>query len=318
MRILHNIFIIIFIFSALLLARYDITTVYDRTISYLGEKISLLTDNEDIELISIKNEDQNNELKESIDLNKEIDTPGALKVPDDFFIPNSNNTKLSTGKIIDITNEYRVKNNNLNILKENQKLNFIAEKKLKDMFMNQYFEHDSPDGVGVGDLGNQVAYEYITIGENLALGNFKNDEALVNAWMESPGHRENILNEHYSEIGVAVGKGTFEERSVWMAVQHFALPKSACPSVDEVLRGVINIDEKQVEEMEKDLAIRRDMIDSRVVYEELTTNEQIDKYNSLVVVYNKLIVKLKEKINKYNEQIRAFNFCIAENTGITQ
>lgn len=243
----------------------------------------------------------------------EIETPGALVVPDQYLASNSKTTNLSIKGVINITNEYRKTNGNLVSLTENPKLDFSAEKKLQDMFMKQYFEHDSPDGVGVGELGDQVSYEYIIIGENLALGNFKDDRALVDAWMASPGHKANILNSRYTEIGVAVGRGTYNGKSVWMAVQHFALPKSACPAIDEVLRGVISLDQENLKRMEADLADRKDKIDSGVVSNGLTTNDQIAQYNALVNEYNKLISSVKEKVNEYNLQVRKFNECLANN-----
>jgi uncharacterized protein YkwD len=92
------------------------------------------------------------------------------------------------------------------------------------MFENQYFAHESPTGEKVSDLAKKFGYDFLLIGENLAMGNFSSDEDLVLAWMESPGHRENILNEKYQEIGVAVKKGIFEGKEVWIAVQHFGLP----------------------------------------------------------------------------------------------
>jgi len=307
MKTIYQILIVIFITTSLFLAKDDFLNVFNESISYLEDKISSSEkDNESI----INSEIKNKEREKAIEL-PPMDTPGALKIPDKIF---NNNTELSMEGIINITNNFRAENGNLSPLKENPKLDFSAEKKLQDMFTKQYFEHTSPEGVGVGDLGDQISYEYITIGENLALGNFGNDYALVEAWMNSPGHRENILNNHYQEIGVAVGKGFFEGKSVWMAVQHFGLPKSICPATDEVLHGIILINEKEVKSMEEDLAIRREKIESRAVYEDLTTNEQIDKYNSLVLVYNELINKLKKQILEYNKQIQEFNSCINENT----
>jgi len=86
-------------------------------------------------------------------------------------------------------------------LKENQILDKTAMAKVEDMFENQYFAHESPTGEKVSDLARKFGYDFLLIGENLAMGNFSSDEDLVFAWMESPGHRENILNEKYQEIG---------------------------------------------------------------------------------------------------------------------
>jgi len=308
MKITNQILIAVIFIALVFAIKSDYKSVPSKVLSYLTGEI-----NRSSSLYKEKVGDVINSINKVDDTSenvKAVETPGALVVSNDYLTSNLKNIKLSTKGVIDITNKYRAQNGNLVALKENSKLDFSAEKKLQDMFMKQYFEHSSPQGVGVGDLGEQVGYEYIIIGENLALGNFKDDQALVDAWMASPGHKANILNNRYTEIGVAVGKGTYEGKSVWMAVQHFALPKSACPSIDEVLRGIIGIDQKSIKTMETDLAARRGKIESGVVSEGLTTNEQINKYNELVNDYNKLISGIKEKISKYNEEVRDFNKCI--------
>ena len=125
-------------------------------------------------------------------------------------------------------------------LAANAKLAAAARVKADDLFARQYFEHVSPTGAGPADLAREAGYEYIEIGENLALGNFSDDADLVRAWMESPGHRANILNKEYEEIGVAVGKGTFEGETTWMAVQVFGRPLPDCPKPDAVLKAQID------------------------------------------------------------------------------
>jgi uncharacterized protein YkwD len=52
-------------------------------------------------------------------------------------------------------------------------------------------------------LAKKVNYEYVVVGENLAEGDFTSDADLVKGWMDSPGHRANILNTKYEEIGIA-------------------------------------------------------------------------------------------------------------------
>ena len=61
-------------------------------------------------------------------------------------------------------------------------------------------------------MAKKAGYEYISVGENLAMGNFKNDGDLVEAWMNSPGHRANILSFKYKELGVAVIKANMKEK----------------------------------------------------------------------------------------------------------
>ena len=297
MKIFYQIFIILFIALSLFIVKDDVISVLENVSSYFDKNIKSpiikLTEKEEI-------------------LPSKVDMPGALRVVDSFININSN-IKLSKDNIILLTNKYRKENGNLTILKENQKLDLSAEKKLQDMFRNQYFEHISSTGAGVGDLGEEVSYEYILIGENLAMGNFKNDQSLVDAWMASVGHRANILNEHYTEIGVAVDKGNFENKNIWMAVQHFGTPKSICPIINQVLFGVIGLNQNQIKEMEDDLVLRLDMIEKKVLYEGDTYYEQINKYNNLVTIYNKLITDTKQKIDDYNNQIRAFNLCVLGN-----
>jgi len=312
MKLSYQILIIVFVVISLFVIKDDMGPIYDRVHSY-AEKIFKFNDN----TLSSSNRDKskiNTGAPEAPAVPKKEVTPGPLRVISNIFTSGSTNGELSAKNVITITNRNRAENGSLPALKENAKLDASAEIKLKDMFAKQYFEHISPNGIGVSDLGKEVGYEYIIIGENLALGSFTSDKALVDAWMASPGHRANILNKHYTQIGVAVGKGTFEGKTTWLAVQHFGLPKDACPSTDEVLHGKITIDQQRARSMELDMAERRARIDSGAVYEGKTTNEQIEEYNNLVGIYNELVINLKQEINTYNEGIRALNACIAANT----
>lgn len=304
MKIFKYLVLVIVVASGLLfVAREDVKSIYNKVLSYIS--------------INVKNIDTS-KLKDSIVLTKEkilngndsVNTPGGLKVESNLVF-SANSVKMSVKEVIDITNKNRSTNGNLSPLKENSKLDSSAQKKLEDMLNLQYFEHVSPSGVGVSDLAKASSYEYIIIGENLALGNFKDSKALVDAWMASPGHRANILNGKYTEIGVAVGHGIYQGRDTWLAVQHFGSPKNSCPSIDEVVRGSIKILENNIKNMDSDLATRKQRIDSGVVYEGKTTNEQISEYNSLVVTYNNLIKQLKEKIDSYNSSVKAFNSCLS-------
>ena len=92
---------------------------------------------------------------------------------------------LTVDGIIKNTNIQR-RENNLQPLLESSDLNNIAEYKVNDMFQRQYFDHISPINEGVGDIAKKFGYNFIAIGENLALGGFLGDEDVVRAWMESP------------------------------------------------------------------------------------------------------------------------------------
>jgi len=321
MKILNQIIFIIIVIFLIFIIKDNYKIIYSKTLSYLQSNNGIYFNIKDTlgnmvnSLGTVTNigNDNNNFLNNTKSATSVAETPGALVVPDNFLTYDTESINLSSKDIIDITNKQRTLNGNLPILKENSKLDFSAEKKLQDMFVKGYFEHTSPDGVGVGDLADQIDYEYIVIGENLALGNFKNDQALVDAWMASPGHRANILNKRYTEIGVSVGKGIYNGKSVWMSVQHFGLPKSACPSIDQALKGVIDLDQSNIKAMETDMASKRAIIDSETAKKEgMTINSQIDSYNTLVKEYNKLILDIKNKVNTYNGEVHDFNNCIAQ------
>lgn len=239
------------------------------------------------------------------EIEKQISTPSPLisreEEPESFL------TK--TG-VIRWTNLQREKNN-LPPLEENSILSAMAEEKVKDMFENQYFAHDSPSGVGVGDLAKNFGYEFIAIGENLALGNYKDDEALLEAWMASPGHRENILNTQYQEIGIAVERGLFEGKYTWLAVQHFGLPLSACPQPSKNLKTSIVSSENQIEELQKTLELLLAEIKNTRPRRDPTYSQKVEEYNNLIEQYNDLIGQTKLLINDYNNQVKAFNDCVS-------
>lgn len=309
MKIFNQIIVVIVLIGIIFIVKSDYKIILSKTQTFLKDRMGISTDFYKNTLDGVKVA-INTKYKNTI--TNKVETPGALIVSKDYLTNNVKNIKLSIKGIINITNIQRADNGKLTALIENPKLDFSAEKKLQDMFTKGYFEHISPDGVGVSDLSEQAGYEYLIIGENLAMGNFIDDKALLDAWMASPGHRANILNQRYTEIGVAVAKGEYKGDSVWMAVQHFGLPKSACPSIDEVLKGTIDIDQKNIRTMENEIALKKAIIDSGAVAEGMTTNEQINNYNVLVNNYNQLILDIKEKINKFNLGVKSFNACIAQ------
>ncbi len=213
--------------------------------------------------------------------------------------------------VIKWTNFQREKNG-LSPLKENPLLDQSANLKLKDMIDKQYFDHVSPDGIELKDLMEKVGYEFILIGENLAMGNFKDDQDLVLAWMESPGHRENILNERYQEIGVAVGQGIFEGKKVWFAVQHFGKPLSACPQPDKDLKLKIEENKKTLDKLLKEIKLLEAQIKRTKPRWREDLAVKIEQYNNLVSQYNQLLLQTQTLISQYNSQVRIYNECVGQ------
>jgi hypothetical protein len=94
------------------------------------------------------------------------------------------------------------------------------------MFTNNYWAHNSPQGKTPWTFFDAVDYKYSTAGENLAK-DFYNTDSLVKAWMNSPTHKENIINTKYKEIGIAVVNGTLGDIKTTLVVQHFGTPLMA-------------------------------------------------------------------------------------------
>ena len=91
------------------------------------------------------------------------------------------------------------------------------------MLEKQYFDHVSPTGEQASDLAENVGYHYKIIAENIGTGDFLNNQKIVDGWMQSPGHRENILSTEVREIGAAVLKGKMKGSVTYIAVQIFGL-----------------------------------------------------------------------------------------------
>ncbi|MDP4010401.1 MAG: CAP domain-containing protein [Candidatus Spechtbacteria bacterium] len=236
-------------------------------------------------------------------LREAILTPEPLRGPLDA-VPST----LTRAGIIEWTNIHRSEEL-LPLLAENQKLNASAALKAQDILEKQYFAHESPTGEGVSDLAEAVGYEYILLGENLALGNFKTDKDLVQAWMDSPGHRENILHESYTQIGVGLSRGKFEGKEVWVAVQHFGKPRSACPSPSESTLEQINANKNELESLVQEIEAKKQEIENTEPKRGPLYSAKVREYNDLVEEYNNLAEETKLLVESYNAEVQEFNKC---------
>lgn len=95
------------------------------------------------------------------------------------------------------------------------KLTEAAEAHSQDMIDRDYFSHDTKGG---GDFAKRIksyGYNYRTVGENIALGSGTSGSptSIMKAWMKSPGHKKNILNKSFREIGIGVVVGEYKGTS---------------------------------------------------------------------------------------------------------
>jgi uncharacterized YkwD family protein len=111
-------------------------------------------------------------------------------------------------QVIDLTNNER-KKNGLPSLKADGSLSKVAQTKSNDMETKHYFSHTSPTYGSPFDMMRDFGVTYKSAGENIAMGQ-PTAQAVVNAWMNSEGHRKNILSANYTNIGVGfTSKGNY-------------------------------------------------------------------------------------------------------------
>ncbi|MEK7533947.1 MAG: CAP domain-containing protein [Patescibacteria group bacterium] len=122
-------------------------------------------------------------------------------------------------KLLLLTNKER-QENNLSPLTLNPKLSLAAAKKAENMFEQNYWAHNSPDGKTPWVFIRDAGYNYIYAGENLARG-FDTADKVVGAWMASPKHRANVLSENFREVGFAVKKGKLNNEETVLVVEEF-------------------------------------------------------------------------------------------------
>jgi len=129
------------------------------------------------------------------------------------------NSNITAEKVIQETNLERQKNG-LTPLTENQSLAHAAYLKAQNMFEENYWAHFSPSGKDPWKFISNTGYKFSYAGENLAR-NFYSSSDVINAWMASASHRENILNPNYQDIGIAVVDGVLNGQTTTLVVQMF-------------------------------------------------------------------------------------------------
>lgn len=128
-------------------------------------------------------------------------------------------------EILALTNVQRA-NTDVPRMVENVLLAKAAQAKAEDMAAKGYFSHQGPDGATPWSWLESVGYTYHAAGENLAV-RFVDSSDVVEAWMTSPSHRANIIKPSYTEVGVGVANGMYQNQPATYVVEYMASPQNS-------------------------------------------------------------------------------------------
>jgi uncharacterized YkwD family protein/spore coat assembly protein SafA len=149
-------------------------------------------------------------VSELIAANPQIKNPALIYVGQKINIPSIDDVKTLEQQVVTLVNQQRARQG-LPALKSNWELCRVARYKSQDLINKQYFAHDSPTYGSPFRMMESFGIRFSAAGENIAYGQ-RTPQEVMNAWMNSPGHRNNILSSIYNQIGVGVAKasnGTF-------------------------------------------------------------------------------------------------------------
>lgn len=213
-----------------------------------------------------------------------------------FLYPNItsvDNIEANAKELIEMTNSYRA-NLNLNELIPNARLTQAAVNKAQNLLAEQYFSHTSPTGKKFSQWIKEVNYKYFYVGENLAI-DFSNNQAIFQAWLDSPSHKENIIKPQYQEIGIAVLEGKYKNKPTAVVVQLFG---SRVLGVSEKL----SIDYQPLEKSINDYLAQESFINKITSLKNL---EKLNEYNNyflmlIMGVYLLTYTPTEKKKNQIN------------------
>ncbi|MGB5217047.1 MAG: CAP domain-containing protein [Smithella sp.] len=242
---------------------------------------------------------------------------------------------LTRETVIVLTNKARAADG-LPPLAENQILNEIAESRARDMLEKQYFAHVSPTGEQASDIAQRIGYLYKIIAENIGIGDFYTNQKIVDGWMQSPGHRNNILSSEVQDIGASVIKGNMKGRETYVTVQIFGLQsppvakKNCIAPPENLLRDMetkkaeLASLQDQLSRLKNDLNEEKEAIEADQPYTSgdaqkiLKLNVKINAYNEKSHWYNRVAGEAKAKVdvmqsmeNEYSRMLQAYNECQA-------
>ncbi len=146
-------------------------------------------------------------------------------------------TDIHVRDVIELSNKEREKEG-LPALKTSDSLSEAARQKAEYMFEHDFWAHVAPDGTTPWDFFESVGYDFYFAGENLAR-DFNTSAGVVRGWMNSPSHKDNILNNNFKEIGIAVVNGELDGEETTLVVQLFGTPLSAAVAEEPGETGAV-------------------------------------------------------------------------------
>lgn len=145
-------------------------------------------------------------------------TPYQLKLSAAAGSPETKGVQSFVGQVVELTNQFRAQSG-LAPLRLSSKLSEAAQTHSQNMAVQDFFDHTGKDGSSAGDRVSRAGYNWRTVAENIAAGQRTPNE-VVTSWINSPGHRANLLNTTIEEIGVgyfflAEDTGTTNYNAYW-------------------------------------------------------------------------------------------------------
>ena len=144
-------------------------------------------------------------LSEIIQVNPGVKNPALIYPGQKLNIPNIDNVKNVETEVLTLVNQERTKIG-LRPLEMDWELQRVARTKSQDMAQKNYFSHQSPTYGSPFDMMKQFGISFRSAGENIASGQ-RTPQEVMQSWMNSPGHRANILKPEYTQLGVGYYRG---------------------------------------------------------------------------------------------------------------
>jgi len=213
-------------------------------------------------------------------------------------------------ELFDLTNSER-KRVGIAVLLRNTSLNKAAELKINDMIAKNYWSHIAPDGTDSWIFFHKVGYSYLYAGENLAK-DYSSSKLNMYDWMNSEKHKSNILNEKYTEIGIASKMGKINGENVYIIVQLFGTPMR---SINDTSPLANVIDRQTVLDYLESIKISRESwLTNSNKYSKDDLNFILDNFDNRIQICNQIIYNIDlsnvsdiENLSLWNEVVKLSN-----------